>query len=55
MNVSKESVPVEKVSLDKDTVRETHQVTEDVAKERIETDGNVVDETARDIRPEDQR
>ena len=55
VNVSKESVPVEKVSLDKDTVRETHQVTEDVAKERIETDGNVVDETARDIRPEDQR
>nr|VDG64167.1 Uncharacterized protein conserved in bacteria [Streptococcus thermophilus] len=55
VNVSKESVPVEKVSLDKDTVQETHQVSEDVAKERIETDGNVVDETARDIRPEDQR
>lgn len=47
VNVSKESVPVEKVSLDKDTVRETEQVTEDVAKERIETDGNVVDETRR--------
>ncbi len=48
VNVSKESVPVEKVSLDKDVVRETEQVTEDVAKERIETDGNVVDETRRD-------
>ena len=47
VDVSKESVPVEKVSLDKDTVRETEQVTEDVAKERIETDGNVVDETRR--------
>ena len=45
VNVSKESVPVEKVSLDKETVRETQQVTEDVAKERIETDGNIVDET----------
>ena len=48
VNVSKESVPVEKVSLDKDVVRETETVTEDVAKERIETDGNVVDETLRD-------
>ena len=48
VNVSKESVPVEKVGLDKDVVRETEQVTEDVAKERIETDGNVVDETLRD-------
>lgn len=48
VNVSKESVPVEKVGLDKDVVRETEQVTEDVAKERIETDGNVVDETRRD-------
>jgi len=48
VNVSKESVPVEKVSLDKDVVRETETVTEDIAKERIETDGNVVDETLRD-------
>ena len=47
VNVSKESVPVEKVSLDKDVVRDTEQVTEDVAKERIETDGDVVDETRR--------
>ena len=47
VNVSKESVPVEKVSLDKDVVRDTQQVTEDVAKERIETDGDVVDETRR--------
>ncbi|SES16198.1 DUF2382 domain-containing protein [Corynebacterium cystitidis] len=42
VNVTKESVPVEKVSLDKDVVRDTETVTEDVAKERIEaehTDG----------------
>lgn len=39
VNVSKESVPVEKVSLDKETVRDTETVSEDVAKERIETEG----------------
>ncbi|WIM67420.1 PRC and DUF2382 domain-containing protein [Corynebacterium breve] len=39
VNVTKESVPVEKVSLDKETVRDTETVTEDVAKERIETEG----------------
>ncbi len=58
VNVSKESVPVEKVSLDKETVRDTERVTEQVAKERIETEG-VVDESVdgrhrtdgRDVRP----
>ncbi|WP_291313981.1 PRC and DUF2382 domain-containing protein [Corynebacterium sp. UBA2622] len=61
VNVSKESVPVEKVSLDKDTVRSTERVSEELAKERIETEGNVVDETngrhcddvrGRDVRPD---
>lgn len=37
IQVNKESVPVEKVSLEKDTIRDTETVTEDVAKERIET------------------
>ncbi|WKD58219.1 Stress response protein YsnF [Corynebacterium capitovis DSM 44611] len=45
VNVSKESVPVEKVSLDKETIRDTEHVSEDLRKERIETEGNVVDET----------
>ncbi|SDS85154.1 DUF2382 domain-containing protein [Corynebacterium timonense] len=40
VNVSKESVPVEKVSLDKQTVQDTERVTEEVAKERIETEGD---------------
>ncbi|AGF73507.1 DUF2382 domain-containing protein [Corynebacterium halotolerans] len=39
VNVSKEAQPVEKVRLEKDTVRDTEQVTEDVAKERIEAEG----------------
>lgn len=41
VNVTKESVPVEKVSLNKDTVQDTERVSEDVAKERIETEGDV--------------
>lgn len=41
VNVSKESVPVEKVSLEKDTVRDTERVSEEVRKERFETDGVV--------------
>lgn len=49
VNVSKESVPVEKVSLDKETVRGTETVSEDVAKERIETEG-VDNEDKRDRR-----
>ena len=47
MNVSKESVPVEKVSLEKDTVRDTETVSEEVRKERFETDG-VVEGDVRD-------
>lgn len=41
VHVSKESVPVEKVSLEKDTVQDTERVSEDVRKERFETDGAV--------------
>ena len=39
VNVSKDSVPVEKVSLETDTVRGTERVSEEVRKERFETDG----------------
>ncbi|GAA1166221.1 Stress response protein YsnF [Corynebacterium glaucum] len=41
VNVSKDSVPVEKVSLEKDTVQGTERVSEEVRKERFETDGIV--------------
>jgi len=37
--VAKEAVPVERVRLEKDTVTENVEVTEDVRKEQIETDG----------------
>lgn len=37
--VNKETVPVEKIGLEKEVVRDTETVTEDVAKERIETEG----------------
>ena len=47
VNVSKDSVPVEKVSLEKDTVQDTERVSEDVRKERFETDG-VVEGDVRD-------
>ncbi|AWB84710.1 DUF2382 domain-containing protein [Corynebacterium liangguodongii] len=50
VNISKESVPVEKVSLGKETVESTERVSEELQKERIETDGAVVDET-RGARP----
>ena len=43
--VQKETVPVERVRLGKETVTEQAQVTEDVRKERIEADG--VDENRR--------
>ena len=49
MNVSKESVPVEKVSLEKDTVRDTETVSEQVRKERFETDGVVEGDVEGDI------
>lgn len=39
VTVNKETVPVEKVNLNKETVRDTETVSEDVAKERIETEG----------------
>lgn len=47
VNVSKDSVPVEKVSLEKDTVQDTERVSEEVRKERFETDG-VVEGDVRD-------
>lgn len=37
--VEKEAVPVERVKLDKETVTEDHQVSEEVRKEQIEADG----------------
>lgn len=43
--VEKETVPVERVRLEKDTVTENVPVNEEVRKERIETDGT--DETRR--------
>ncbi|WP_426225711.1 DUF2382 domain-containing protein [Pseudarthrobacter sp. DSP2-3-2b1] len=43
--VEKETVPVERVRLDKDTVTDQVQVDEEVRQERIETDG--IDETRR--------
>ncbi|MGO4957713.1 DUF2382 domain-containing protein [Luteococcus sp. Sow4_B9] len=42
--VSKETVGVEKVSVGKETVTENQTVTDDVAKERIEVEGDVRDE-----------
>ena len=47
VTVTKESVPVERVRLDVDTVEGTETVTESVRKERIETEGverNISDE-----------
>lgn len=49
VNVSKESVPVEKVSLEKDTVQDTERVSEEVRKERFETDGVVEGDVEGDI------
>jgi len=40
--VQKEAVPVERVRLDKETVTEQRQVTEEVRKEQIDTDGDGV-------------
>ena len=40
--VEKEAVPVERVRLDKETVTEQRQVTEEVRKEQIDTDGDGV-------------
>ena len=46
--VQKETVPVERVRLGKDTVTEQEQVNEKVRKERIEVEG--VDERRGDLR-----
>ena len=46
--VEKETVPVERVRLAKDTVTEEQQVTDEVAKERIETEGDTVIDVDRD-------
>lgn len=43
VTVTKESVPVEKVSLETETVRDTETVSEEVRKERFDTDGIVTD------------
>jgi stress response protein YsnF len=43
--VEKETVPVERVRVDKDTVTENVTVNEEVRKENIETDG--IDDTCR--------
>lgn len=40
--VNKETVPVEEVRLEKETVRDTEVVSEDVAREEIDVDGDVV-------------
>ncbi len=39
--VEKEAVPVERVKLGKETVTEERQVSEEVRKEQIETEGDV--------------
>ena len=39
VNVSKDSVPVEKINLGKEKVQDTHTVSEELRKERIDTDG----------------
>lgn len=39
VNVNKETVPVEKINLKKDTVRDTEAHTEELRKEQIDTDG----------------
>ncbi len=41
--VEKEAVPVERVRLGKQTVTEQEQVSEEVRKERVETEGDIRD------------
>ncbi|MDO5511485.1 PRC and DUF2382 domain-containing protein [Corynebacterium sp.] len=50
VNVTKETVPVEKVSLGKETVRDTETVSEDVAHEEIEVEGDNLNRDNRDLR-----
>lgn len=49
VNVTKETVPVEEVSLEKKTVRGTETVSEDVAHEEVDIDGAVDHDLDRDI------
>jgi uncharacterized protein (TIGR02271 family) len=49
--VQKEAVPVERVRLDKDTVTENVQVTEEVRKEQIDMDGDTT-RTGTDVYPD---
>ena len=49
--VQKEAVPVERVRLDKDTVTENVQVTEEVRKEQIDMDGATT-RTGNDVYPD---
>lgn len=49
VNVTKETVPVEEVSLQKETVRGTETVSEDVAHEEVDIDGAVDHDLDRDI------
>lgn len=55
VNVSKDSVPVEKVKLEKDTVQDTETVSEDLAREEIETEGLDDADTTIDRDPRDPR
>jgi len=48
--VEKEVVPVERVKLGKETVTEEQQVSEQVRKEQIDTDGDIADNASRDQR-----
>jgi len=43
-------VPVERVKLGKETVTEEQQVSEQVRKEQIDTDGDIADNASRDQR-----
>ena len=47
--VDKEAVPVERVRLDKETVTEQEQVSEELRKEEIEVDGDATHDDRRDL------
>lgn len=53
--VTTETVPVERVRMEKETVTGTESVSGDVRKEHIETEGDVVDVTDRDMAERDNR
>ncbi|MEJ5929088.1 PRC and DUF2382 domain-containing protein [Corynebacterium sp. H128] len=50
VSVNKETVPVEEVRLEKDVVRDTETVSEDVRKEKIDVDGVDVNKHGRDFK-----